>query len=435
MFQPEGSNKGVNSGLMIFGPTIVNSGVDSSYYVEYLPANQLSDDGPIEFTIPPNGGAYMDLSKTRLCIKGKIVKSTGEDIVSADVVGPINLFLHTMFRQIDTYLQQKLISSSSTNYAYKAMIDTLLYGGSDYHATSFQSQLFFKDSAGTHNNTAATQTPLNQGFIKRILLAFTSKVFDMEGPIMSDIFQITKYLLNGVELRMKLWQQKNEFRFMWGDNSKKYKLKITEASLKIFYLNLTPGVLVGHAEALKKTNARYHYNKSEIKTYAIARGSYNIHLDDVFQGLIPTKVVVCFVTSQAYAGKNDKNPMKFDHCNLDFLAAYVNGESKPFKPLQPDFSTAGGQQYIKAYETLFPTNEKEAKGTPPISRSDYPLGYTLFVFDIEQHNDVGHFPPIRHGNFRIEGHFASSLDETINVLVYGKFPSVLEIDSTRNVYL
>ena len=145
--------------------------------------------------------------------------------------------------------------------------------------------------------------------------------------------------------------------------------------------------------------------------------------------------MVCFVTSQAYAGKNDKNPMKFDHCNLDFLAAYVNGESKPFKPLQPDFSTAGGQQYIKAYETLFPTNEKEAKGTPPISRSDYPLGYTLFVFDIEQHNDVGHFPPIRHGNFRIEGHFASSLDETINVLVYGKFPSVLEIDSTRNVYL
>ena len=52
MYQPEKSENGENPGLMIFEPIIVNSGVDSSRYVDYLPTNQVIDDGPIEFTIP-----------------------------------------------------------------------------------------------------------------------------------------------------------------------------------------------------------------------------------------------------------------------------------------------------------------------------------------------------------------------------------------------
>ena len=69
--------------------------------------------------------------------------------------------------------------------------------------------------------------------------------------------------------------------------------------------------------------------------------------------------------------------MKFYHCNLDFIGAYVNGESKPFKPLQLDFSTAEGQQYIKAFQSLFSDVRKGDSHSPT-------LGYTFIVFDIDQ---------------------------------------------------
>ena len=434
MFQPEGSNGSVDERLMVFEPTVVNRGIESSYFVEYLPTNQINDDGPIEFAIPPSGSMYIDFSKTTMCIKAKIVKADGTNLGPKDVVTPINLFFHTMFQQVDTYLQQKLISSSSTNYSYKAMLDTLLFCGTDFHNTALQSQLFYKDTAGAHNNVLTTGLPINQGFIRRNLLAQQSKEFDMEGPILSDIFQIDKYLINGLEVRVKLWPQKNNFRLMWEKATESYKVKIISACIKVFYINVSPGVILGHAEALKHTNARYHYFKSDIKTYTIAAGSFNVNLDDIFQGSIPSRAIVCMVKSSAYAGKHNENPMKFDHFNLDFIGTYINGESKPFKPLQPNFSTTNGQQYIKAYQTLLPSI-KGHQGSIVITRLDYPLGYTIFVFDNNQHNEKDKFPIVRHGNFRIEAHFSSGLSEAVNIIVYGQFPSVLEVDSARNVLL
>ena len=40
---------------------------------------------------------------------------------------------------------------------------------------------------------------------------------------------------------------------------------------------------------------------------------------------------------------------------------------------------------------------------------------------------------IRKGNLRIEIHFAAALAQTVNMVVYGDFEAVLEIDKCRNV--
>ena len=434
MFQPEGSKTLVNDGLSLFEPTRVNSGVNSVEFVEYLPRGQLSDDAPVEIVIPNTSPMYVDLKQTFLHIKAKVVKSNGADLEASDVVTPTNLFMHSMWRQVDVYLNQKLVSSGGTNYSYKAMVDVLLSKRS-YHETILQSQLFYKDTAGTLDRTILTDTPLNVGLIKRNLLARLSKTIDMEGSILSDIFLIDKYLLNGVELRLKLWPNKDDFRLMASDKSKKYKVKIIECFLKVCYVNVTPGVIVAHAELLKQRNAQYQFARSEIKIFALASGQYNINVDDAFQGIIPSKVVIGMVTSAAYSGQYDKSPFNFGHFNLDFIGLYVNNESRPFKPMKLKFSTEGGQNYIGAYQTLFSGCGWERENNI-ISRSDYPQGYTLFVFDLDQHTDaINSFPAIRKGNLRIEGHFASPLSETVNIIIYAKFPSILEIDSARNVFV
>ena len=72
------------------------------------------------------------------------------------------------------------------------------------------------------------------------------------------------------------------------------------------------------------------------------------------------------------------------------------------------------------------------------NRLDYGQGYTIFVhvFDLGAHMDELNFQPaLKRGNLKLEARFEKPLDETINILVYANFPSLLRIDQTRNVLL
>ena len=69
-----------------------------------------------------------------------------------------------------------------------------------------------------------------------------------------------------------------------------------------------------------------------------------------------------------------------------------------------------------------------------ITRQDFAEEYTLFAFDITPDCcDGPNFNLVHEGNLRVEMHFDEPLEQTVNVVVYGEFESVLEIDRNRNV--
>ena len=114
----------------------------------------------------------------------------------------------------------------------------------------------------------------------------------------------------------------------------------------------------------------------------------------------------------------------------------VDGESVPTKPLQPNYDTNGGQQYITAYNTLFSGTGKMYKDEGiDISREDYPLGYCLYAVDLTPDISAGedHFNLIRQGSVSVKAQFASPLQETTNLVVYAEFQNIIEIDQQRNV--
>ena len=196
----------INSELMIFQPPVVNQGVEYLQWIECRPVNQITEDGSIDIHIKGNGPQYLDLHRSRLYVKAKIVTEDGKDLEEADVVTPTNLWLQALWNQLDVMFQQKLVSSSGTNYAYKAMMDVLLNYGGDAASTQLQTQLYYKDIAGLMDNTKLSEVPLNQGLIHRNRLAKGSAFIDMEGPIYADVFQMPRYLLNEVDVHVKLFQ-------------------------------------------------------------------------------------------------------------------------------------------------------------------------------------------------------------------------------------
>ena len=422
----------ITSELRLFEPKAVNEGVEYLQYIECWPANQITEDGSVDIHIKASLSQYLDLQRSRLHVKAKIVKEDGSNLEETDVVTPVNLCMQSLFNQVDVYFQ--LVSSSGTNYAYKAYMDVLLNFSEDAERSQIQTQLFYKDSAGAFDQTKITEIPLNQGLILRQKLAKNSQLVDMCGPISADTFNMSRYLLNEVNVHLKLFQSEHEFRLMSSVAGKKDKVIITEVMLKAAMLGIHPDILKSHARTLKDKPAIYPFNRTDVKTFAVPKGQYNVNLDDIFQGKIPNRLVLGMVSADAYAGDLTKNPFYFKHYNFDFVCLYANGQSVPAKSLQDRFSS---NTYTEAYQTLFSGMNIDGKDAGiTCSRNDYPKCYTLIVFDLSSEVvDASVQTVQKQGNLQLEITFAEALPEAINVILYASFPGEISIDQARTIRL
>ena len=132
----------------------------------------------------------------------------------------------------------------------------------------------------------------------------------------------------------------------------------------------------------------------------------------------------------------DRTIYNFENYNLNFLGLYVDNEQTPWRPLQPNFS-GPDKNYMMAYQTLFSgINTLYQDAGNQIDRSDYESGYTLYAFDLSpDHSDGPHFNLVNRSNLRLELKFASALPETVNVIIYSEFESILEVDKSWNILI
>ena len=165
-------------------------------------------------------------------------------------------------------------------------MDVLFNYVHDAANTQLQTQLYYKDTAGAMENTKITETPLNQGLILRNNVATCkSRAFiDMVGSVYADFFEMPRYLLNEVDVHVKLFQNKNSFRLLSSVLNKKYKVIISEVMLKGAMIGIHADILKFHARTLEDMPALYPLLKTEVKTFAVGRGQYNVNLDDIYQG-------------------------------------------------------------------------------------------------------------------------------------------------------
>ena len=118
------------SELDLFGLPPTQTSIEKGQWVEFHPIANISDGGPIEFFIPGAGEEYNDLSQTQLYVKAKVVNGDGSDLADDAQVGPVNLFLQSLFSQIDVTMNERMISPSTPTYPYRAVMENLLnYGG------------------------------------------------------------------------------------------------------------------------------------------------------------------------------------------------------------------------------------------------------------------------------------------------------------------
>ena len=114
------------SELELFKHPVVQSDILNGKFEKIYLITKSEDSGPIEFLIENATDRFLNLRQSYLNIKFKMVNSNGSSLVADIKTGLSNCPIASLFQQVDVPLNDKLISSSTNTYAYRAILEVLL---------------------------------------------------------------------------------------------------------------------------------------------------------------------------------------------------------------------------------------------------------------------------------------------------------------------
>ena len=388
-------------------------------------------------------------------------------------MAPVNNFLHSLFRQVDVYLNGKQVTPAMGTYAYRSYIETLLNYDVSAKESQFSSALYYKDTATkmeatgslpatkvlNYKTAAGSGSSIdasvkyyvtgtgNQGFAKRHKFIQNGIQFVLSGPIFSDIFMTDRLLLNMMDLKVVLNRSTDSFSLLEIGNNPKIepKVHLTDVVLKIRKVKVDQPVSDGVERMLKQTPALYPIRRVECKILTIPQNLPNIRQDNIFSGIIPKSFVFGLVHVDAATGIYEKNPYNFQHFGVTNVSLTANGQEIPFKqltlkyPEDPngvvDPAKDTELDFDEAYNTLFSgTGKIYSNAGLDITREDYPGGYALYAFDLtpDMCKSADYFNTVQRGSLTLALTFRESIKHAVAAVCYGDFENVIRIDSERN---
>jgi hypothetical protein len=396
----------------------------------------------LEWIIQGSGDQYIDLVKTKLYVRFNI--KDGKNNIAVDAkVAPLTNFLGSMFKQCDIFLNEKLVTSSNNLYAHRAYIEQLLNYTKQTADNQLASQLFYKDTSGRFNSDEAA----NEGFKTRKEYAKESRMVEMEGPLFTDLTNQGRYLVNNVDIRVRLTRNSDQFCLMSFDhegvtsgtgtnltttNEKKYQVYVQQAVLKVQKVTLEPGAQLSIEKMLRSQNGLYNMNRTEMKSFTIGAGDTSFTREHISLGLSPKYAIVGLVATTAMQGDFKRNPFEFQHFNLKQISMNVDGEQIPLGGINCDYQN---NMHLEAYQSLVEIAGKwKSDNSFMFSREVYPQGNALYGFQLSPELIDGAFNLVRNTNIRLDLQFATQLPENVTVLVWFSYDSVLEVDSNREIH-
>ena len=454
----------------LFSVPPTQQSLERGRWIDYAPLSSVQNpDSAITFLIAGTD-EYIDLSKTILTVTGNIMKKDGMTKLTGggqSNVAPVNNFLHSLFRQVDVYLNGKQVTPAMGTYAYRSYIETLLNYDVSAKESQFSSALYYKDTAGhmdengslpskksityvdadtqaggTQAKTFSLPVPGtgNQGFAKRHKFIQNGNQFVLSGPIFADIFMTDRLLLNMLDLKVVLNRSTDAFCLMeignTGDSIIEPRVHLTDVVLKIRKVKVDQPVSDGVERMLKQTPALYPIRRVECKILTIPENLPNIRQDNIFSGIIPKSFVFGLVAVDAYNGTYSTNPYNFAHFGVTSVSLTANGQEIPFKQLtlkypenpngKIDDAKDDELDFDEAYNTLFSgTGKIYSNAGLDISQDDYPGGFALYAFDLtpDMCKSSDYFNTVQRGSLTL----ALTLKKqthAIGIVCYGDFENV-----------
>lgn len=409
--------------------------VESTFFAEFKPVVNIQDsDAKIEFRISGNSTQYLDLNDSFLFLTVKVVDKDGSNVTSNDI-STVNNFMHSLFSQVDLYINNQLISTTNNCYAYKAYVESLLSYGSDYMKSQGPCAMFFKDT----NKNKIDDT--NEGFKKRKAYIKDSRHVELVGKLKIDLCSQNRYILNDTNVCISLTKNNDAFSLLYVPTSASDpkdlspKVKFLDASFFVRKHVLYPSIAISHQKLLEGgVSAHYPLTLADIKQYTIPSGNQSFIEENIFLGRVPSRIVIGLVSNASFNGDYRLDPYLFDHFNLNYISVTVNNMPIPIRGLNMDFSK--GQYmlpYYMLHASLGMTSENQGL---MFDRDEYVNGNVLFAYDL---NDISSSDPTlvleNSGSVRIELKFAKPVAEAVTCIIYSESQAMINIDKYRQAVI
>ena len=229
-------------------------------------------------------------------------------------------------------------------------------------------------------DTASGTLAINSGLLgrKNFFGADGRGSGDFKGVLLADICNQGRLILDGVDVGITLWQNKNEFKLM---GNVPCKTVIENIYLDVCKVQVIKYCMSGHKAALEMANGMYPMQKTVIFAKELPSGSRGQSWEDIFQGYVPSKMVIGMVDSAAFSGDFAKNPLRFQHFDIESLGFTVNGKPTPKEAFRYDMTNSN---FVDAFQSLSEITGKAWEDTDNgIPREMWKAGSALTAFDCD----------------------------------------------------
>jgi ribonucleoside-diphosphate reductase beta chain len=325
----------------------------SGRVVQHRPLNELASGGPVEFAIPGDSEEYLQLSSARLYGTMRVVNAKPGGVMAKldedDVVATTNLMPYSLFRAIEIEVNGRPVTSLTTELAhYKAHIEHLLSYGEDARKTQMQASLWTPDTPGTMDDV--NHDGKNAGFTKRAATISESKKIQFYIPLQNDFINVQRLIPNNVNVKIKMIRAPDDFTLLSPLADARYKVELLDVRLYIRKVLLKDAIVARHRSLFAKGNAVLPFTRTVLRHRNVKPGDNRVDLGNIFNGKLPTHLILGMVSSTAFNGSYRLNPYNFQHFGLNYCQLKVADRPVPSAPYTPNFAEG---LYAREYRSLF----------------------------------------------------------------------------------
>lgn len=177
------------------------------------------------------------------------------------------------------------------------------------------------------------------------------------------------------------------------------------------------------------SNIKIPFQRSIIKTHTLPAAITTTTIDNLFNGVLPKNMIICMIDNTAFTNKK-KNPFNFQHFDLSYFAVYVNGQTRPFQPINFDFdqgiSMLGYTNFLQNLN-IYGQNQGLV-----IDHDDYVGGSFMIALNFSS-NSGECVDLLEDGSLKFEFKFEKALVRAVTVVFYAEYDSMLEIDKNFEI--
>ena len=351
-----------------------------------------------------------------------------ERLYQNDLV-PIDNVLHSLWSGCDITMNGELVSTTNQKYMYKSYFETILNNSHSTKKYQLKMSGHFGDS---RNKDVNFMQNWNKGIEEHYVAFHNENKVELMGFLMSDIMGIQGAIVNGVEISITLIPNTDNIRLKSFKNNVYGRIVIDDIYMYVCKRQFSKEVILAHANLMQNTEASYPFKKSEVRAYNGNKGNTEVIIENPYESKVPTRFLLGMIDADSYIGNWRKNPLNFQHYDIQRAAFYIDDESiaKPPYKLDPK----NGQfiePFMELYSILGKAGEDMNIGIDP---NDFVNGMFILPFDVTPTSaaNMEYLSKKEGGHCRIELQFKKLLPHNIIIITYAIFPNELRIDGARN---